>query len=360
MSFLKLRGVNKYFEQAPQTRVQVLNNLNIEVEKGEFLAILGPSGCGKSTCLKIIAGLDLPCSGEIWINQQNVSNTEPQKRGLSMVFQSYALLPHLSVKENILFGLKARKIAKQEQQKRLNEAVSMVSLEPQLNKKPAQLSGGQCQRVALARAIVSQAPLCLMDEPLSNLDAKLRASMRQEIRALQKNLGLTLIYVTHDQIEAMSMADKIVLLNAGKIEQTGAPYELYNQPASTFVATFIGQPGMNLCNLGGYILGVRPEHVYLSDEGYKAKVKACDYQGCDTLITVEFNQAIWHVPLAGHKPMPLGETVLLNWCKSNLHLFNRASTLRLNPEDASFNHAVTETNHQLTQFFQTRKENHHA
>lgn len=360
MSFLELKGINKYFEQTPKTRVQVLSNLNIEVEEGEFLAILGPSGCGKSTCLKVIAGLESSSSGEIWINQRNATHAEPQQRGLSMVFQSYALLPHLTVKENILFGLKARKVSKQEQQKRLDEAINMVSLAPWLDKKPAQLSGGQCQRVALARAIVSQAPLCLMDEPLSNLDAKLRASMRQEIRNLQKKLGLTLVYVTHDQIEAMSMADKIVLLNAGKIEQTGAPYELYNQPASTFVATFIGQPGMNLCNLDDYILGIRPEQVYLSDEGYQAKVIACDYQGSDTLITVEFNHAIWHVPLAGHKPMPLGETVLLNWCKSNLHLFNRASTLRLNPEDASFKNAVTKTNHKLTQLFQTNKENHHA
>lgn len=344
MSFLKLNNLNKSFSQDDSNAKPVLNNINIEVEQGEFLAILGPSGCGKSTCLKIIAGLETPSSGEIWINQTNCTDVQPQKRGLSMVFQSYALLPHLSVKENILFGLKARKVSKAEQQKRLNDAVEMVSLSSQLDKKPAQLSGGQCQRVALARAIVSQASLCLMDEPLSNLDAKLRASMRQEIRNLQKKLGLTLIYVTHDQIEAMSMADKIMLLNAGNIEQTGAPYELYNQPASTFVASFIGQPGMNLCPVDDFIIGVRPEHVSLSDKGHQARVVSCDYQGCDTLITVDFNQSIWHVPISGHQPMQIGSTVVLNWCESHLHLFNRASSLRLTPEDASFKNALTKIN----------------
>lgn len=353
MSFLELKGVNKHFEQTPKTQVQVLSNLNIEVEEGEFLAILGPSGCGKSTCLKIIAGLAAPSSGEIWIKHKNITKAEPQQRGLSMVFQSYALLPHLSVKENILFGLKARRVAKQEQQKRLDAAIEMVSLASEMHKKPAQLSGGQCQRVALARAIVSQAPLCLMDEPLSNLDAKLRASMRQEIRNLQKKLGLTLVYVTHDQIEAMSMADKIMLLNAGEIEQTGAPYELYNQPASTFVATFIGQPGMNLCHIDNYVMGVRPEHVHLSDKGYKAKVKACDYQGSDTLVSVEFNRSNWRIPLAGHQIIPLGTTVLLNWCESNLHLFNGASKLRLNPNDAGFNPAITQLKQHLTHLYST-------
>lgn len=344
MSFLQLRNVHKQFGQQ-----SVLSDLSLEVKQGEFLAILGPSGCGKSTCLKIIAGLEQPSSGDILIQTNNVTAFEPQQRGLSMVFQSYALLPHLTVKENILFGLKARKISKNEQATRLASALDMVDLAPQLNKKPAELSGGQCQRVALARAIVSQAPLCLMDEPLSNLDAKLRASMRQEIRSLQKKLGLTLVYVTHDQIEAMSMADNIALLNAGKLEQIGAPYELYNRPATPFVANFIGQPGMNLCTDNDTVFGVRPEHICIAKHGYKARVITCDYQGVDTLLRVDFNGADWQVPVSGHQPVAIGSTVCLRWSPEHMHYFSLSSHTRIDAGDDGYSRATTQTQHVLTQ-----------
>ena len=199
----------------------VVDKLSFTVNEGEFVALLGPSGCGKSTSLKMIAGLETPDSGAIELEGRDITQLSPGERKLAMVFQSYALFPHLKVEENILFGLQARKVPKAEQRKRLDSVVELVGLGDHLQKRPGQLSGGQCQRVALARAIVAQAKLCLMDEPLSNLDAKLRNEMRTEIRALQQRLGMSVIYVTHDQVEAMSMADRIVLMNDGKIEQIG-------------------------------------------------------------------------------------------------------------------------------------------
>jgi sn-glycerol 3-phosphate transport system ATP-binding protein len=286
MSFLSVEQLSKHWDNT-----HAVQDINFEIRQGEFVAFLGPSGCGKSTTLKMIAGLETPSSGRIILNGEDIALLPPGKRGLSMVFQSYALFPHLSVKENILFGLKARKVSTAEQNKRLKEAVELVNLGEQINKKPSQLSGGQCQRVALARAIVSQAPLCLMDEPLSNLDAKLRNEMRFEIRSLQKKLGLTVIYVTHDQIEAMSMADRIILLNNGKIEQIGSPAQMYNYPKSCFVASFIGHPPMNLIQTSDQIIGIRPEHIkWRKGEDVKpnSKVLICDYQGADTLITLDY------------------------------------------------------------------------
>ncbi len=242
MSRIELVEISKSYDK----QQDVLNEINLIIDEGEFFVLVGPSGSGKSTLLRMIAGLEEISGGVLKINGKSVNHMPPKDRNLSMVFQNYALYPHLSVKENILFGLKAKKVDKQERQKRLIEASEMMGLSELLERKPRELSGGQRQRVALARTIVSQAPLCLMDEPLSNLDAKLRANMRVQIRRLQKQIGMTLIYVTHDQVEAMTMGDRIMVLNDGKIQQVGKPITLYNEPANLFVASFIGSPKMNM------------------------------------------------------------------------------------------------------------------
>ena len=244
MSLIELRNVSRYWGD-----VRAVEKLNINIEEGEFVVLLGPSGCGKSTTLRLIAGLESVSAGGIFIDGKNVNNIDPSSRNISMVFQSYALFPHLNVEENIIFGLKVRKVKKVDRQVKLKNVAEKVGLSNLLKRKPAELSGGQRQRVALARAIISDNPVCLMDEPLSNLDAKLRHQMRSEIRLLQKDLNITLIYVTHDQTEAMSMADKIVLMNEGEIVQNGRPKELYEKPENTFTAKFLGNPPMNLINL---------------------------------------------------------------------------------------------------------------
>ena len=220
--------------------VTALDGVSVRAEPGEMLVLLGPSGCGKSTTLRIIAGLDQPDEGRVLIGGRDVTRDGPAARGLAMVFQSYALFPHLDVARNILFGLEVRGVPAAERRKRLAEAADLLGLGQLLDRRPSQLSGGQQQRVALARALVARAPLCLMDEPLSNLDARLRAEMRREIRALQQRLGLTMVYVTHDQAEAMSMADQVVLMNGGRIEQAARPDRLYDRPETVFAARFIG------------------------------------------------------------------------------------------------------------------------
>ncbi len=242
MKQVELINLSKSYEK----QTEVLNEINLSIDEGEFFVLVGPSGSGKSTLLRMIAGLEDITSGVLKINEKVVNHLPPKDRDLSMVFQNYALYPHLSVEQNILFGLHAKKVAKKEQQKRLHETADMMGLGSLLKRKPKQLSGGQRQRVALARSVVSECPLCLMDEPLSNLDAKLRAHMRMEIRRLQKRLGLTMVYVTHDQVEAMTMGDRIMVLNEGKIQQVGDPITLYNEPANLFVASFIGSPKMNM------------------------------------------------------------------------------------------------------------------
>ncbi|RLL45088.1 ABC transporter ATP-binding protein [Oceanobacillus piezotolerans] len=242
MEQVELIDITKSYDK----QKKVLNEISLSIEKGEFFVLVGPSGSGKSTLLRMIAGLEDITDGTLKINDKVVNHLPPKERNLSMVFQNYALYPHLTVEQNILFGLKAKKVSKVEQQERLRETAEMMGLSELLSRKPRELSGGQRQRVALARSVVSQAPLCLMDEPLSNLDAKLRANMRVEIRRLQKRLGLTMIYVTHDQVEAMTMGDRIMVLNDGIIQQIGKPITLYNEPANLFVASFIGSPKMNL------------------------------------------------------------------------------------------------------------------
>jgi sn-glycerol 3-phosphate transport system ATP-binding protein len=235
---------------------RAVDDVSFRTEDAEFVALLGPSGCGKSTTLRLIAGLDETTSGTITIDGHDVTGLAPARRNLSMVFQSYALFPHLTVADNILFGLSVRGVPKAEQQQRLTRTADLLGLGHLLGRRPSQMSGGQQQRVALGRALISETPVCLLDEPLSNLDAKLRAGMRSEIRSLQKRLGITMVYVTHDQTEAMSMADKVILLNQGRVEQAGVPSDLYEKPASVFVAQFVGTPPMNILDIAAGQHGV--------------------------------------------------------------------------------------------------------
>ena len=329
--------------------VTALDEISINVQPGSFTVLLGPSGCGKTTCLRIIAGLETASSGTVEIGGRNVSNLPPAARGVAMVFQSYALFPHLTVAENIVFGLKARRVPSAERTRRLDRAVEILGVGALLHRKPAQLSGGQQQRVALGRAIVAEAPVCLMDEPLSNLDAQLRADMRREILALQRRLGITMLYVTHDQTEAMSMADQIVLLRDGHIEQDAPPEELYASPSTSFAAGFIGTPPMNLFPLerrgGGLVLrgtegpilasamadaaigGIRPEHLRLAENGIPAVVRDAEYLGADTVMTCAAGAATLLVRLPGRVILPAGSPVCLAFDEA-LHLFDAATGRR--------------------------------
>jgi multiple sugar transport system ATP-binding protein len=287
---LQLKSIRKAFGDH-----EVLKGIDLEVKDGEFVIFVGPSGCGKSTLLRVIAGLEDASSGSIRIDGQEMATTPPAKRGIAMVFQSYALYPHLTVKDNMALGLRQAGTDKAEIETRVNKASSMLSLDPYLARRPAELSGGQRQRVAIGRAIVREPSLFLFDEPLSNLDAALRVQTRLEIAALHRRLKATMIYVTHDQVEAMTLADKIVVLSAGAIEQVGSPMELYNKPANVFVAGFIGSPQMNLIEAGklgetaAKTIGIRPEHIALSRESgdWKAKVVHAEHLGADTILYLE-------------------------------------------------------------------------
>ena len=346
MSLIELKNVSKYWGD-----VRAVAKLNINIEEGQFVVLLGPSGCGKSTTLRLIAGLENVSSGGIFIGGKNVNNIDPSSRNISMVFQSYALFPHLNVEENIIFGLKVRKVKKGDREVKLKNVAEKVGLSNLLKRKPAELSGGQRQRVALARAIISENPICLMDEPLSNLDAKLRHQMRSEIRSLQKDLNITLIYVTHDQTEAMSMADKIVLLNEGEIVQQGRPKELYEKPENTFTAKFLGNPPMNLINLEvdrkgnyipifeekyfikqksekKYILGIRPEDIEISKEGIKCTINDLDYQGSDVVLSLQLGNQEIFARIDSKKVEELDNQVYINWDNNNLHLFDFESGVR--------------------------------
>jgi len=300
-----------------------VNGVSFAVPEGSLTVLLGPSGCGKSTILRLIAGLETVTEGTVTIGGRDVSRVDPARRGVSMVFQSYALFPHLTVAENILFGLKVRRVSREERAQRLKTAVRMVGLDGLLDRKPASLSGGQRQRVALARTIVAQQPVCLMDEPLSNLDAKLRAEMRDEIRHLQRTLALTMVYVTHDQTEAMTMADAVVLLNAGRIEQSGPPQALYERPATAFAARFIGQPPMNLLRgpTPGTLTGVRPEDVMLNGSGRPARVDALDYLGAETLLRLSLDGEEVVARAPGRATPQPGEEVRVTWPAEAEHLF---------------------------------------
>jgi sn-glycerol 3-phosphate transport system ATP-binding protein len=328
MSRVELIGITKRF--GGHAAVQAVN---LVAEPGQFVALLGPSGCGKSTTLRLIAALEQPDAGQIVIGGVDMTHTPPAQRGIAMVFQNYALFPHLTVGENIVFGLTVRGVPKAERARRLARAAEQLGLQALLGRKPAQLSGGQRQRVALGRAIVAEAPVCLMDEPLSNLDAQLRQQMRVEIRELQQRLGITMLYVTHDQTEAMTMADRVVLMNAGRIEQQGTPQDLYERPASSFVAGFIGAPAMNLfpSDDGRVLLGVRPEQLQLrpAGEGLAARVLAVEYLGAESLLICEAGAVRVVARTGGHVAVQRGEAIGLAWPESALHRFDRESGHRL-------------------------------
>jgi multiple sugar transport system ATP-binding protein len=290
MNALELENVTKAFGG-----LDVLTGVNLAVAKGEFVVIVGPSGCGKSTLLRIIAGLEEHTSGHLRIEGKVMDTVPPSKRGIAMVFQSYALYPHLNVADNMSLALKREGVPKEEIRKRLEAAASMLALGALLERRPAQLSGGQRQRVAIGRAIVRQPKLFLFDEPLSNLDAALRVNTRLELAQLHRELGATMIYVTHDQIEAMTLADKIVVMHAGKVQQVGRPSELYNEPANLFVAGFIGSPKMNFLtgafasSQGAVTLGVRPEHLVLTNTSphWTGVVRHVEYLGADSYLFVK-------------------------------------------------------------------------
>ena len=284
-----LTGIRKSFGA-----VDVIKGLDLTIQHGEFCVFVGPSGCGKSTLLRIIAGLEVATAGTIHIDGAEVSQAEPSERGIAMVFQSYALYPHLTVRQNIGFGLSLAKMPKDQIAKIVDQTAATLQLGQLLDRKPKELSGGQRQRVAIGRAIVRNPKVFLFDEPLSNLDASLRSQMRIEITDLHARLGATMIYVTHDQVEAMTMADKIVVLNCGQIEQVGSPMALYNQPATPFVAGFIGSPRMNLFDgklaeaMGCRTYGIRPEHVVLGREGrWKGRVKYVEHLGADAIVHLD-------------------------------------------------------------------------
>lgn len=356
MSAIAVENVSKHWTTA-EGKVCAVDGLSFALDEGTLNVLLGPSGCGKSTTLRLIAGLEPADGGRVFIAGREVTRLPPAQRKIAMVFQSYALFPHLSVAENIVFGLRVRKVAAAERERRLRRVAGLLGLSNFLERKPAQLSGGQQQRVALGRAIIAEAPVCLMDEPLSNLDAQLRQEMRQEIRNIQRALGITMVYVTHDQVEAMSMADRVILLNAGRIEQNGAPVDLYEAPANVFVARFIGTPAMNLLSLepgeGGVViagtagpavagadrstgmLGVRPEHITLGrDRGVEAQVEAVEYLGADSLLSCRIGAQSIAIRVPGRTGLSRGEVTRLYWASGAQHFFDAATGRRVDREDS--------------------------
>ncbi len=354
MAAIVVENMSKHWTGAGG-QVRAVDGLSFTLDEGTLNVLLGPSGCGKSTTLRLIAGLEAADHGRVFIGGREVTHLPPAQRNIAMVFQSYALFPHISVAENIVFGLRVRKVAATERERRLQRVAGLLGLSLLLERKPSQLSGGQQQRVALGRAIIAEAPVCLMDEPLSNLDAQLRQEMRQEIRNIQRALGITMVYVTHDQVEAMSMADRVILLNAGRIEQNGAPADLYDAPVNVFVARFIGTPPMNLLSLesgsGGAViagttgpivasaeratdmLGVRPEHItFGQDAGVDAQVEGLEYLGADSLLTCRLGTQAIALRVSGRSGLSRGDVTRLSWARGAQHFFDAASGRRSEDE----------------------------
>lgn len=351
---ISLEGVSKLWGT-----VRAVDRVSFEAEAGSLAVLLGPSGCGKSTTLRLIAGLEQIDEGKIFIAGRDVTALPPSERHVAMVFQSYALFPHLNVAENILFGLKVRKVPKADANARLARVADQLGLSQLLARKPSELSGGQQQRVALGRAIIAEQPVCLMDEPLSNLDAQLRQEMRKEIRALQQKLGMTMIYVTHDQAEAMSMADRVILMRQGRIEQDAPPAELYARPATTFAARFIGTPPMNILPLAngpggavvrgadgpviragrgeGLLLGLRPEDIVLDESsGMPARVTEIEYLGADSIVgaTIGAGSTI-AVRVPGKVRLAVGAALRLRWPHSVQHIFDEETGRRVDETGAA-------------------------
>ena len=323
--------------------VEVLSDVNFGIEPGGFLTLLGPSGCGKSTILRLVSGLDEVSGGKILIGGKDVARLSAAERNIGMVFQNYELFPHMTIAQNISYGLTVRKVAKAEKEKAIARVAELMALGSLLDRKPAQLSGGQQQRVALARVLVSDRPLVLMDEPLSNLDAKLRVEIRSEIRTLNKRLGITVVYVTHDQSEALSMSDKVVLMNSGQVSQCGTPQELYDSPANTFAASFIGTPPMNLLPAAEVqypaslspegaampsdaVFGVRPESITLdasdADFSVTARVLNIEYEGKVFLVHMETASGERFVVSHARDSVPEdGAEVRVGWTRTATHMF---------------------------------------
>ena len=353
MATITLKDIVKAYGQ-----VEVLHHIEGHIEDGEFIVIVGPSGCGKSTLLRMVAGLESVTSGDISIGDKVVNNLEPADRDIAMVFQNYALYPHMSVRENMAYGLKIRKISKDEIDRRVLEAADILEIGQYLDRKPRQLSGGQRQRVAMGRAIVRNPQVFLFDEPLSNLDAKLRVQMRLEIRKLQKRLGVTSIYVTHDQVEAMTLGDRLMVLNGGYVEQFGSPIELYNKPASIFVAGFIGSPSMNfmptergansqvlklkngkevaldqaISGSGSVQLGIRPEHFVEAEGGsIELRVSMLEHLGANTLVhgTLEGTDTPLVVSLEGNRNFGTSTVIGLDVDHADMHFFDAETEKRI-------------------------------
>ena len=355
MGAISIRNVVKRYGMGAKAN-PVIHGVNAEIADGEFVVIVGPSGCGKSTLLRMVAGLEEISGGEIAISGRVVNDTEPSERDIAMVFQNYALYPHMTVFDNMAYGLKIAKLPAIEIRQRVDKAAKILELGAYLQRKPRELSGGQRQRVAMGRAIVRQPQVFLFDEPLSNLDAKLRAQTRLEIQKLHAELGVTSLFVTHDQVEAMTLAQRMIVMNAGRMEQIGTPDEVYHRPATTFVAGFIGSPPMNLITgladgsrftVGGQtlalpvapprggelVLGLRPEHTGLSQTGiagWPLQVEALEMLGAERLIDARRGGALFTVRLdATLAPPRVGDSVSLQVLPRHLHWFDAASGQRL-------------------------------
>ncbi|MGF1631223.1 MAG: ABC transporter ATP-binding protein [Kiloniellaceae bacterium] len=350
MARVQVRKVRKAFGP-----VEVIHGVDIEIADGEFVVLVGPSGCGKSTLLRMIAGLESISGGVITIGDRVVNNLSPSERDIAMVFQNYALYPHMKVRDNMAFSLRLRKMDSRTVAERVNQAAAILGLAPYLDRYPRQLSGGQRQRVAMGRAIVRNPQVFLFDEPLSNLDAKLRVQMRTEIKELHQRLRTTTVYVTHDQVEAMTMADKIVVLQDGRIEQIGAPLELFDRPANAFVAGFIGSPAMNLLKgkvAGGgsvevngarlavagnpgvengeaVLFGIRPEHLELAPEGMPARIAVVEPTGSETLVFLRFGESEIVALFRERHDFKPGDTVHLRPRVDQVHLFNAETGQRI-------------------------------
>ena len=341
MAAIQLHNVIKRYGKGPKAN-QVIHGVSAEVQDGEFVVIVRPSGCGKSTLLRMVAGLEEVTDGTISIGGRVVNQLEPAERDIAMVFQNYALYPHMSVFENMAYGLKIKKVPAQEIKTRVDKAAQILELGALLQRKPRELSGGQRQRVAMGRAIVRQPQVFLFDEPLSNLDAKLRAQTRLEIEKLHRELGITSLFVTHDQVEAMTLAQRMIVMNAGRMEQFGTPEEVYHRPATTFVASFIGSPPMNLLERApgipqGLVLGVRPEHLrVVPSDGWRMRVQTIEMLGAERLVyghlagDADGQGGEWAI-LRMHEtetPPALGESLLVAPLQDRVHWFDASTGLR--------------------------------
>ncbi len=335
MAAISLSHIQKTYGKGPKANT-VIRDLSADIQDGEFVVIVGPSGCGKSTLLRMVAGLEEISAGTLKIGERIVNDLEPAQRDIAMVFQNYALYPHMSVFENMAYGLKIAKVPEAEIRARVDKAAGILELSHLLERKPRELSGGQRQRVAMGRAIVRQPQVFLFDEPLSNLDAKLRAQTRLEIQKLHRELGITSLFVTHDQVEAMTLAQRMIVMNGGHMEQFGTPEEVYNRPASTFVASFIGSPPMNLLRHApgtpaGRILGIRPEHLQLTPgQGWSLQVETVELLGAERLVHARLGQEALTIRLDASVTAPApGQTFEASPRTEKLHHFDVNTGLRV-------------------------------